>query len=95
MKAENGKPKSEIRRRLENWRNYWIFETVSAPAIKPISPEERKLWEKHNIETLSEWRAIPLTKKIQMIEELEEIVRSMHGGKLPSSTDEHEGRTTL
>jgi hypothetical protein len=80
---------------LENWRIYWIFETVSARTINPISPEERTLWKKHNIETLREWRAIPLTKKIQMIEELEEVARSLHGGKLPPSADEHQERAIL
>ena len=28
---------------------------MSAPTIKPISPEERKLWEAHNIQALREW----------------------------------------
>lgn len=55
---------------------------MSAPTVKPISPEERKLWEQHNIQTLREWRAIPFTRKIQMLEDMEEVVRSIHGGKL-------------
>ena len=68
---------------------------MSAPTIKPISPEERKLWEAHNIQTLREWRAIPFSRKIQMLEEMEEVARAFHGGELPPSPDEHEERTTL
>jgi hypothetical protein len=63
---------------------------MNRPAIKKITPEERKLWEQHNIATLREWRAIPFTRKIQMVEEMTELARSMHGGKLPQSPDEHE-----
>jgi hypothetical protein len=63
---------------------------MSGPKIKPISPEERKLWKQHNIDTLREWRAIPFTKKIQMLEDMEEVARAFHGGKLPRSADEHE-----
>jgi hypothetical protein len=66
---------------------------MSAPTIKPISPEERKLWEAHNIQTLREWRAIPFSRKIQMLEEMEEVARAFHGGKLPPSPDEHEEST--
>ncbi|PYK86902.1 MAG: hypothetical protein DMF47_04735, partial [Verrucomicrobia bacterium] len=50
---------------------------MSAPTIKPISPEELKLWEAHNIQTLREWRAIPFSRKIQMLEEMEEVVRAV------------------
>jgi hypothetical protein len=64
---------------------------MSAPTVRPISAEERKLWEQHNIETLREWASLPFTTKIQMVEELEKLARSMHGGKLPPSLDEHEG----
>jgi hypothetical protein len=63
---------------------------MNLPTVKPISAEERKLWEKHNIDTLREWRAIPFTKKIQMVEEMEELARSMHGGNLPESPSERE-----
>ena len=63
---------------------------MSAPKVKRISAEERKLWEQHNIETLREWRAIPFTTKIEMLEGMEEVARSFHGGKLPPSPDEHE-----
>lgn len=51
--------------------------------IKRLTPRERALWRKHNLETLREWRAIPFTKKIRMIEELEKLARSMHKGELP------------
>ena len=68
---------------------------MSAPTIKPISPEERKLWEAHNIQTLREWRAIPFSRKIQMLEEMEEVVRAFHGPAVAGSPDEYEERTTL
>jgi hypothetical protein len=61
---------------------------MNLPTVKPISAQERKLWEKHNIDTLREWRAIPFTKKIQMVEEMEEVAKAFHGGKLPRSADE-------
>lgn len=61
---------------------------MSAPKMNPISPEERKLWD-HNIETLREWRAISFTDKIKMIEELEEVVRTMQGGELPPVARDH------
>lgn len=63
---------------------------MNLPAVKSISPLERKLWEEHNIATLREWRAVPFTRKIQMVEEMIEVARSIHGGKLSRSPDEHE-----
>lgn len=63
---------------------------MNLPTVKPISAAERKLWGKHNIDILRSWRAIPFTKKIQMLEEIEEVARAFHGGKLPRSADEHE-----
>ena len=68
---------------------------MSAPTIKPISPEDRALWEAHNIQTLREWRAIPFSRKIQMLEEMEEVARAFHGPAVAGSPDEHEERTTL
>jgi hypothetical protein len=66
---------------------------MSNPSVKPISAEDRKLWEQHNIATLREWRAIPFTQKIQMVEEMEEVARSIHGGKLPEAPSERQKRT--
>lgn len=63
---------------------------MKAESVKPISPEERRRWEKHNLETLREWRAFPLGEKIRMIEELEKLAHSIHGDKLPQTLDEHE-----
>jgi hypothetical protein len=56
---------------------------MNEPGIREISAEERKLWEEHNLQTLREWRAIPFTQKIQMVEEMEELARAMHGGQIP------------
>jgi hypothetical protein len=56
---------------------------MSEAIVKPISAEDRKRWEEHNLQTLREWRAIPFTQKIQMVEEMEVLARSMHGGQLP------------
>jgi hypothetical protein len=63
---------------------------MSGPTIKPISAEDRKRWKQQNLADLLYWADLPFTKKIQMLEELENVVRSMHGGKLPPSADEHE-----
>jgi hypothetical protein len=65
-------------------------------ASSKLSPaEEKEAWRRHHIESLLEWADLPLTKKIQMLEEMEQVARSIHGGKLPPSPDEHEERTTL
>jgi len=65
-------------------------------ASSKLSPaEEKEAWRRHHIESLLEWAHLPLTKKIQMLEEMEQVARSIHGGKLPPSPDEHEERTTL
>ena len=63
---------------------------MSVPKIYKISDEERKLWEEHNIQTLREWRAIPFTEKIRMVEEMEALARSIHGGELPIPPSERE-----
>ncbi|MEP6699497.1 MAG: hypothetical protein ABJB09_07185 [Verrucomicrobiota bacterium] len=77
-----------IIRMLANCKNYWIFGMMNAPTLKPISAQERERWEKHNIETLREWRAIPFEQKIRMIEDMEDFARSMHGGILPAEPPE-------
>jgi hypothetical protein len=65
-------------------------------ASSKLSPaDEKEAWRRHHIESLLEWADLPLTKKIQMLEEMEQVARSIHGGKLPPSPDEHEERTTL
>jgi hypothetical protein len=61
-----------------------------------ISPEkERELWREQNRKDLLYWADLPLTKKIELLEGMEEVARSIHGGKLPPSPDEHEERTSL
>ena len=62
---------------------------MKRPTVRPISPEDRKLWERQNLADLLYWADLPFTKKIEMIEDLEEVARSIHGGKLPRSADEH------
>jgi hypothetical protein len=61
---------------------------MSVPKIHKISDEERKLWREHNLQTLREWRAIPFAQKIRMVEEMEELARSIHGGELPMPPSE-------
>ena len=58
--------------------------------MNKISAEEKELWRRHNIESLLEWASLPFTRKIQMLEEMEEVARSIHKGKLPRSPDEHD-----
>ena len=65
---------------------------MSEPNIRPISPEERKLWERHNLDTLREWRALTFTEKIKMLEEMEEVARAFQGGKLRRTADERQAR---
>jgi len=61
-----------------------------------LSPEEEKeAWRRHHIESLLESASLPFSRKIQMLEEMEEVARAFHGGELPPSPDEHEERTTL
>jgi hypothetical protein len=63
---------------------------MDEPTLRPISQEERKLWRQQNIADLLECADLPFTKKIQMLEQMEEVARAFHGGKLPPSPDEHE-----
>lgn len=63
---------------------------MSRQSVKPISPEDRKRWEQQNLADLLYWADLPFTKKIQMLEDMEEVARAFHGGKLPLSPDEHE-----
>jgi hypothetical protein len=53
------------------------------------------MWRKQNIADLLYWADLPFAKKIELVEGMEEVARSIHGGKLPPSPDEHEERTTL
>jgi hypothetical protein len=64
-------------------------------ASKLSVEKEKEAWRKHHIASLLEWADLPLTKKIEMLEDMEKVARSIHGGKLPPSPDEHEERSTL
>lgn len=56
---------------------------MSESTIKPISAEERRLWERQNLADLLYWAELPFSQKLQMVEDMEELAKSMHGGKLP------------
>lgn len=56
---------------------------MSDPKIKVITPEEREMWERQNLADLLYYADLPFTKKIQMLEDMEEVAKSIHGGKLP------------
>ena len=56
---------------------------MSVPKIDWSCPEERRNWKEQNTETLRRWAALSLTEKIKIIEEMEQVARSIHGGKLP------------
>ena len=58
--------------------------------IKPVSAEDRQRWERHNIADLLSCADLPFTQKIQMLEEMVELAKSIHKGKLPPSPDEHQ-----
>jgi hypothetical protein len=68
---------------------------MNVPKIDWFCPEERKRWEQQNPETLRNWAQLSLTERIKIVEEMEEVARSIQGRKLPPSPDEHEERTTL
>lgn len=65
---------------------------MNRPSVKPISAEDRKRWERQNLADLLYWADLPFTRKIQMLEDMEEVAKAFHGGKLPPSLDEHAGR---
>ena len=49
-----------------------------------ISAErEKEMWRQQNIADLRYWAGLSLTQKIQMLEDMEEVAKSIHGGKLP------------
>ncbi len=52
--------------------------------VRPVSLEERKIWKQQNLADLLYWADLPLTKKIQMLEDMEEVAKALHGGKLPA-----------
>jgi len=65
-----------------------------ATSERIISPEkEKELWRQHHIDSLLEWADLPFTRKIQMLEEMAEVARAFHGGKLPPSPDEHQEKS--
>lgn len=54
-----------------------------------ISAErEKALWREQNRRDLLQYAFLPLTKKIQMLEDMEEVAKSIHGGKLPPRPSE-------
>jgi hypothetical protein len=57
--------------------------------------EEKQAWQRHHIESLLEAASLPFSRKIQMLEEMEEVARAFHGPAVAGSPGEHEERTTL
>jgi hypothetical protein len=55
--------------------------------------EEKEAWRRHHIESLLESASLPFSRKIQMLEEMEEVARAFHGPAVAGSPDEHEERT--
>lgn len=45
--------------------------------------KEREMWRQQNRADLLYWAFLPFTKKIQMLEDMEEVAKAFHGGKLP------------
>ncbi|MGI8438564.1 MAG: hypothetical protein ACR2NX_16960 [Chthoniobacterales bacterium] len=56
---------------------------------------EKEMWARQNLADLLYHADLPLTKKIQMLEDMEELAKSMHGGKLPKSPEEIEAEKVL
>ena len=61
------------------------------PSLRVYSEEEKKMWRRHHIESRLEDAALSFTEKIKVLEDLEEVARAFHGGKLPRTADEHDG----
>ena len=54
-----------------------------------ISAErEKAMWRRQERADLLYWADLPFTQKIQMLEDMEELAKSMHGGKLPLSAED-------
>lgn len=61
-----------------------------------ILPErEKEMWARQNVADLLFYADLPLTKKIQMLEDMEEVAKSMHHGKLPKSPEQIEAEKVL
>ena len=52
--------------------------------------QKKELWRKQNIADLLEWADRSLTDRLRALEGLTELARSMNGGALPDSPDEHD-----
>jgi hypothetical protein len=50
--------------------------------------DEKAAWRRHHIESLLESASLPFSKKIQMLEDMEEVAKAFHGGKLPPRPSE-------
>jgi hypothetical protein len=56
-----------------------------------ISPEqEKEMWAEQHVADLLYWANLSFTRKLELVEGMVEVARSMHGGKLPASADEHD-----
>ncbi len=61
-----------------------------------ISAErEREMWRKQNIADLLYYCDLPFTEKLRFVEGMVEVARSMHGGKILNSPDEHDEQGRL
>jgi hypothetical protein len=65
------------------------------PSLRAYSEEEKKMWRRHNVESRLEDAALSFAEKIKVLENLEEVARAFHGGKLPRTADEHDGQTQI
>ena len=68
---------------------------MSKSKVAPISDAEREMWRKQNVADLLYWADFSFTQRIKMVEGLEQVARSIHGSKLPSSLDEHDEQGRL
>lgn len=61
-----------------------------------ISEEREKgMWRKQERADLLFHAHLPFAKKIQILEEMEKLAKSMHGGKLPKSPEQMEAEKVL
>jgi hypothetical protein len=61
-----------------------------------ISAErEKAMWRRQERADLLFYADLPFAQKIQMLEDMEELAKSMHGGKLPPSAEDNAAQKML
>jgi hypothetical protein len=70
------------------------FSQPAAEKLRLDPEKEKEMWRRHNIESRLADASLSFTEKIRRLEEMEEVARAFHGGKLARSADEHEDQAS-